>query len=309
MAPTGRRKGRSTPSPLKGREFEGDGELTYEDWKKLTVPSTTDAPRRMYSDWPGKLVGYCAATLANDNCSVLNMTFNLAGSLWERGHSINASRFFDEIEQGTTLYFPTFNSSALCFNQGNLVSDFLSHEQIGHEWKQNGQPHPPPPPNKPFCIRAFVAPVEAKWARLWLVIYPVGKAELLAKHKLATNKAFPGLELYAATFPLGFSTEEILPNLNWGVPIVPAVVTGTEWQQRPSHPSTAGLKRAISATLRTAARPEIKKDKTHLLARWNELNEGGEAVLKSTMPAEIWPECDSDTDNRGEITLTLSQFA
>ena len=298
---TRRRKGKNVPSPLKGQGFDGEDKLSYDDWKKLTVPSPVDAPRRMYSDWPGKLMGYCNATLANDNCSVLDITFHLAGSLWERGHSINAGRFFDDLEQGATLFFPTFNSNALCFNQGNLVSDLLSHEQIGHEWRLNGQPHSPPPPNKPFCIRAYVAPVESKWARLWLVIYPLSKAELLADHQLASNKAFPGMELYAATFPLGFCTNDILPNLNWGVPIVPVVTTGCEWEQQPAHPSTSSLRRALSSTLRTAARPEIKKDRANLLARWDELKEGGEAVLKSTLPAEIWPECDSDTDTRGEF--------
>ena len=299
---SGRRRGAAgPPSPIKGPDFDGRDQLTSDDWKKLVVTNAVDAPRHLYADWPGKLVGYCAATLTNDNASILNMQFMLAGSLWERPLNVSATRFFEDLEAGTSLTFPTFNTSALVFNSSALVSDYLSHEQIPHEWKRNGQPYPPPAPNKPFSIRAFVTPIEGKWARLWILLFPLAKPDLLSNHPLAANKSFPGMEVSAVTFPLGFDCQEIIPNLNWGAPILPIIVLGADWEQRPTHPTTASLKRALAATLRTATKPEIKKDHANLMARWSELLDNGEAALKIILPPEIWPDCTDSAIPRGKF--------
>ena len=169
---------------MKGPDFQGRDQLSSDDWRNLSVTTAVDAPRRLYSDWPGKLIGYCVANLANDNASILNMHFALAGSLWERPHTVTATRFFEDLEAGTSLVFPTLNTNALAFNNGSLVSDYLSHEQLPHEWKRNGQPYPPPGPNKPFSVRAFITPIEGKWAKLWILIFPLAKADLLSTHPL-----------------------------------------------------------------------------------------------------------------------------
>ena len=293
----------AAPSPIKGTGFSGSDPLTPEDWETITVDSAADAPRALLDAWNGKILGFTVAQLGNDNKTISHLTFNLAGTLWDRGHTVSANRYWDT-EPGTQLHFPTIDTSVFSFEQGSLCSSLVGHEEVTHEWRKDGTSTQA---FRGFSLRAYVAPFEEHWANLWILLFPLGKEELLAAHPLAENAAFPGIAVCDVEFPLGFNSLSVLPDSTWGSPITPAVITGAPWEEQSSPPATAHLRKALADTLRTATKPEVKQNFTTLLPRWAELTEGGEAALKPIQPNTIWPLQISQAQRRGRFFLFFLQ--
>ena len=301
---SGRRRA-NQPATIKGAGFDGNTGLSQSDWKKLIVPSPTDAPRHLLDAWEGKLMGFCSMTLDNNNASILNARFNLAGTLWDqKDHTVGAHRLWEDVENGTTLSFPALNTNIFTFNSGTLVSDLIGHEQIKHAWRVDNNAADT---GKEFTIRAYVAPSEEFWATLWLILYPLAKQELLDSYPLAANSSFPGLKLASLHFRLGLQSSAILGDIQWGSPLVPAIVSPSDWTANQAPPSTAALRQAMASTLRTAIRPEIKKNHATLLTRWNEIADQGERALKTLLPPDIWPASDARPPPRGKA-MVLSFF-
>ena len=293
-----RRKG-GQPNIIAGDGFTGEAGLSLEDWKDLSVTTAVDAPRAILDNWEGKILGYCSVELNNDNTAILNAKFNLAGSLWDqRAPAISAHRFWQGLENGTTLHFPTVNSNVFVFNSGTLVSDLVGHQQIEHVWQRDNAPIQL---SHGFCLRAFVAPTEELWASLWVILYPLAKEELLTAHPQAADPRFPGLEVTCVHFRLGIVASTFLNGASWGSPLLPVVIPGASWDTHNVPPAAASLKKAIADTLRTAARPEIKKNHSTLAPRWNEINEAGPTSLKALPPYEIWPEASAPPPQRGSF--------
>ena len=92
----------AAPSPIKGRGFSGSDLLSLEDWEAITVDSAAEAPRALLDGWNGKILGYTVAQLGNDKKTIASLTFQLAGTIWERGHTVSANRYWDT-EAGTQL--------------------------------------------------------------------------------------------------------------------------------------------------------------------------------------------------------------
>ena len=297
------RRRNGQPTVISGNGFTGSDGLTLEDWKDLSVTTATDAPRHIIDGWEGKILGYCSIELNNDNSAILNTKFNLSGTLWEqRAPAISAHRFWPDVDNGTTLHFPVVNSNVFLFNEGSLASELLGHDQITHFWRRDNNPVEL---DKGFSLRAYVAPSEETWATLWIILYPLGKRDLLEAHPLASNTLFPGLEVTCVHFQLGIQAANFLDEANYGSPLLPAVIPGAPWPESGdvTPPPATAVKKAISDTLRTALKPEIKKNFANLSARWNEIAENGLNALKTFQPQVIWPEVNTPLPPRGSFSV------
>ena len=293
------------PSAIRGQGFDGNDALSLAEWKTMTVDRVSDAPRSLLTTWNGKIFGFTSAQLSNDNKTINNLTFHLAGTLWEpKGQTISANRFWD-LEPGTSLHFPTLNTNAFAFSQGKLVSNYIGHQEITHEWKKDGASVQM---FRDFCLRAFVAPFEEHWANLWILLYPLGKSELLESYSLAEHAGFPGIQVCDVEIPFGFDSSALLPDTAWGSPIAPAVLAGASWDDHNCPPPTEALKRALADTLRTATKPEKKRDFSTLLPRWTEILENGEATLKLHAPSALWPQHQGAPPRRGKSFYFLPVF-
>ena len=291
------------PKTIKAADFKGSGELTLEQWRNLEITGAASAPGRLAQNWGGSIIGYLCAKLANDNKSIENMRFHLAGTLFDSSpHKTSAANFWDDLntEGAITFSLSKLNSSVFSFREGGLTSDLLDSSAFTTNWFLDGVPMSPEARTEAgiagYTVRCHIVPnqvlVSGTWAAIHLTLFPLPLATLLEKQPLAVHHNFPGFKLYSANaMPIGFQTSKVFTDLNCGIPVLPGVLTGSDWDELPHTPSTSDLKLAVATIMRKVSLPDIKKGPDSLAKAWDGLLANGEAGLKATDSKlkEIWP--------------------
>ena len=288
------------PKTISGKAFKGNGELQLSHWKTLEVCNSADGPRRLLERWSGSIVGYCVAKLANDNKSVSNVSFHLGGTLFEdEDLKLNCSKFWN-VPDNLTLAIPCLDTAVFSFSNGGLTSDLVDSSRFQVHWFRDGVPLSPEERAETgilgFSLRFHALPEQSvtsgTWANLTVVLYPLPKAMLLEGHGLCTRPNFPGLRLFSSkVFQIGFNSAKAFPDIEWGCPLVPAVMTGSDWDDLPFCPSSEELRSKLAATLRNVCPADIKKSPADLKKAWDDLKANGEANLRNTLSSLkfIWP--------------------
>ena len=278
-------------SPL----FKGSDSLSLGQWRELEVVSSADGPRRLMDSWGGTVTGFTCARLDNEN-KIANLNFHLIGVLFadSEGVSADCNKFWD-VEEGHTFQLDSFDAKVFQFKSGTLTSDLLDSSELKVSWFKDDAPWPEQERSQAgisgFSLRFFVQPIQPNWASINLQLLPLPKATLLQSYPVCLNPSFPGITLYSAKFcSLGFATERIFKDKNFGTPLLPCVIPGADWEDFPNHPTTASLRTALATTLRAAWKPVGKANAKALKKRWEEIALAGESSLKAEVPAFIWPE-------------------
>ena len=139
-----------------------------------------------------------------------------------------------------------------------------------------------------MSIRPYLIPLSATKVKLALVVYPVSKDQLTNDNQHAGKAAFPGLEL--TSFELDFfPVVKVDSDKTWGCPVIPLIKLGGSEDDFPHLPSTMDIKAKISSILRTAVKPDVKRDLRNLLQLWDTIQESGPSKLKEKRPDLLWP--------------------
>ena len=286
------------PATIQGAAFKGDAALPLELWQKLECSSPDEAPGKLLNRWNGGIVAFTVGRLSNDNRRLDNLNLHLSGLLWEKEPlSSKAANFWPIEDQDIKLNFKSINANVFSFKEAGLVSQLIDSAELPFSFQKGGAPLEDDEIEnlglQGFCVRAFVQPRREYYVVFSILLFPLGKEDLLETHQLAKNPMFPGLLLYKKEIQLRFKTSDLFGDLKLGSPIVPAVIPGEAWTAAPNCPSATDLKRALACTLRAAFKPDAvvgKKKVQTLEARWSELLAEGESKLRLSSCDFTWPE-------------------
>lgn len=283
------------PKKISDQQFKGTQSLTHEQWRDLQIDNRSDAPRRMMDKWSGNVIGFLACYLSNDATKVDQMVFTLAGDLFTdfNGLRCPANKFF-EIDDSYSIEIPPFESALFTFHNGTMQSEILDHSKIRVDWFKDGvaltAEERAAAKIPGFSLRFFATPNAANWMAISIILFPLPKQQLLELYPMCLHPAFPGIRLYSAAHcVLGFDTKQVFPDLCYGSPLLPCVLSASDWHDNPTNPSTNALLFAMAKTLRTATSPTAKKDPANLKKRYEEILLQGEASLKPNPPSHLWP--------------------
>lgn len=292
------------PKTIKGDGFKGTTELSLTQWRSLEVVSSASAPELLLRNWSGNVTGFLTCQLANDHKSIRQMSFHLGGLLFEGdGLRCSADAFFDESPPpGVKFSFsiPPIQTSLFSFPNGSLTSALVDSSALKVSWYKDDAfltPEQREEEGVPgFSVRCHVIPKQVlgsgTWGAIHLTLLPLPKSTLLELHPLAAKPNYPCLKIYSGnSFPIGFKTSAVFPDTDCGTPLVPALLTGGDWENLPHTPSTQALRAAIAATLRNVCLPDVRKEVKTVKKAWEDLASAGEAGLKNTNHAlkTIWP--------------------
>ena len=130
-------------------------------------------------------------------------------------------------------------------------------------------------------------------------------ASLKESFSFCENFMFPGLALHRAEAPMGLETSSILDK-QFGSPLCPLIIPGKKWVSKEAPPSTEELLCKQSSLLRKVTAPEIKRNGSSLLERFQNLLQNGESALKKTTLDCLWPEATTWSAPKGRNYFKIS---
>ena len=288
------RKQRPKATVISGQAFYGTEELTRENLEELRFSCLNEAVTGLVHDWNGRILGVICLNLAHDNSRIQSSSFSLVGKIFSNDSpkSYNSARFF----LGTPMKFLCFELDLSIFRfPDSLTSDFVDYSSIKYQIKltENSAPLSLEEEREKgiegFCLRAFIHPTEDLWAKCTLSLYPLPLAKLLETYPLAVNEAFPGFTLWSNKFRLAPSQTDVIANLDWGCPLLPAIISSTEFDECADIPPTRDLRAAMFSLLRKVSLPDNKQNTKFLLDAWARCAAEGESAMKSPTLKVIWP--------------------
>jgi hypothetical protein len=117
-----------------------------------------------------------------------------------------------------------------------------------------------------------------------VLLFPVGKEELLRKYDMAQNAAWPGYQVLEGEMPL-----MVRAPTAWGCPILPLLLTGANLEHQPHLPSGEELRMAISSIIRNSVTVETSKSAKNLMTRWRRLAASPDELVAKKGAVE-WPQ-------------------
>ena len=291
MPPKGKQKPKA--SVISGPAFYGTEELTRENLETLRFLSPDDAVAGLIHNWNGGILGLLGVNLSPDNCRIQGCTFSLAGKIFEGpAKSFNAARFFTS----PPVKFLVHEIDVTVFKFPNsLTSDFVDGRLFNCEFKQ-GDNSPPLTAEAlkemnidGFCLRAYVHPTADLYAKCIISLYPLPLERLKEAFPLADNTAFPGFTFWSNQFPLVPSQTDIIKDLDWGLPLLPAIFSALDFDEAADIPTTSDLRAAVCTLLRSATLPDNKQNTRYLTEAWAKITASGESALKSPPLKIVWP--------------------
>ena len=244
--------------------------------------------------WDGSVIGGVVLNLSPDNKKVNNGRFFLTGRLYEEGSSIKGDRLWPGVPPNLRFNLRIEEAGVLTFNSGTMVGDLLESGDLDWSVTEETPGLVPKVLNSTemaeagvgdFTTRVYAYPIRSTWLKISLVLYPMARENLLREHKLASNKAFPGIE---------FKSEEVRfcplnTGKKWGAPFLPLLMAGGNRDDFPSTPSGDEMIRKMSAILRTAIKPDCSRNMTGLKSKWESLLAAGASKLREKQVDMVWP--------------------
>ena len=153
------------PRIIKATDFKGSSDFSLKQWRNLKITGAASTPGRLLLNWGGSIIGFLCVKLANDNRSIENMRFHLAGTLFDSSlHKASASSYWDGLntESSITFSLSRLNSSVFSFKEGGLMSDLLDSLAVTTNWFYDGVPMSPTARSKAgiagYTIRCHIVP-------------------------------------------------------------------------------------------------------------------------------------------------------
>ena len=83
---------------------------------------------------------------------------------------------------------------------------------------------------------------------------------------------------------------------DWGSPITPFFLLGGSEEEHQNIPPTLDIKRKMASILRTATKPQSKRNVQTLQAAWGVIKVSGPSKLREQQPDLIWPSSGSSQE-------------
>ena len=300
-----------------GSDFDGNDELEFPDVQDWLVDGGVETIKQRLDDfdWNGDAVITLLLDLSPDNRKVNSGKVMAMGELMKGTKDFRANRLFDGADKELRVSYIIEDFSTFTFNTGSLVGDVIDGEDLGVQWNvfkkgQRGDTEPIAEDDHDannigkLSIRPYIIPLSGSKAKLQLVVYPVSKEKLAVDHPNSNKAAFPGLELTSFEidmFPLVNKDE----GKAWGCPILPLIHLGGSEDDHPNLPPTKTLKAAISSIMRTAVKPDIKRDTRTLVPAWLAIQQSGPSKMKERRPDLCWPLWENQASGGGETYVVI----
>ena len=204
----------------------GKNELTAHDWKRMVVPSWSEAMLTLVEDFSRDLIAMPAITLSADGTKIENSTLITCGTLFpDTGKVMQANKQWALMEH-VKLHIDPIPMDKFVF-QGRMVSELLDSTEIEfnlipenmdssltdemlHEQGVVG-----------FSMRLFVIPTNGYLSKATLLIFSLPIEQMLDEYPSAACLQWPGLAFDRIEMDLD-RTRHVLEK-NHGQPICPAV--------------------------------------------------------------------------------------
>jgi len=300
-------------APLDAELFRGaEGQIAQIDLLKCQVNNfQADVTNSLAQfGWDKKtLVATVGLALAADGSSVTSGRLVVKGKLEEKGYRCQANHIWPDADESVSLVIRVPRAEIFEFSEGGLFSDIVPSSDVHHSYftTQDGKAPAPILPADlsewdvgDFCVRMLChlsrASTDKKKAVLkWtVVLYPMGKNELLQTWEGAQSPAWPGLRLGEGELHLWPP-----PTTPWGCPAVPMLATGRAATGSPVTPPTADIRAAIAAIMGKAVVPDIVKSGAVALKKWKRLASNPEELVAKN-PSTTWAAVEeTNTADRG----------
>ena len=278
----------------------------------MRAETISEAFDLIVSNWRGKLIGFIALILKPDNSGLADVQLVLKGDMFADNHKLlGASKFF-EFNAPLQLVIESMDCANLVFNN-SLVSDYLDSSQLKFHFKKDRTSPALTAIEalaagfRGFSVRAYLQPTAEARLKISVSLYPSSLVELQESHPLVGSPYFPGISLGFITFPFPPKCREIFVDGNYGLPILPALISEIPFMPGNPHPSTSQLIAAIAATMRNVHIPTTSLNRGNLLPLWESLKTSRDTGLKITKADLVWPmpqdERDQDEGSLGSIFL------
>ena len=287
-------RGKKNKGPLHigGDSFNGRRDLSARDCATLQANSVEEGINKVVPGYNGGITALTTAIITENRVS--NFLFHTRGEMYaDSTKSCKTSKFFNI--QGHVLTVHSIDSKIFAFHQG-LSSDLVDSGKISFSIRKDGTDSALDTEDLTalgfdgFSLKLIVVPTAEIWAKFSLVLFPLGKAALLRKFPLAGDQRFPGLLLDSGHCRLSPGQGDILPQADWGNPILPILLSSTQFSDASGFPPSKDLRVGLATLLRRARRPVIKRDRATLAITWREIEaQGAGALCTERMPERIWP--------------------
>ena len=287
-------RGRKAKGPLHigGDSFNGRRDLSAQDCDALQASSVEEGVNKVVPGYNGGITALTTAIIVENRVS--NFLFHTRGEMYaETAKTCKSGKFFNF--SGHVLTIHSIDSKVFVFHQG-LASDLVDCSKVDFSIKKDGSNAPVDPEDlialgfEGFSVKLVVVPTSEIWAKFSLVLFPLGKSTLLQKFPLAGDQRFPGLLLDSGHCRLSPGQGDILPQADWGNPILPILLSSSRFSETSGFPASKDLRVGLATLLRRARRPVIKRDKDTLSTTWREIEaQGANALCAERMPDRLWP--------------------
>jgi len=284
-------------------------DISVGDKQKIKVNSFSDNIETVLGDfgWDSKAAGTIGLTLSNDNKKIESGRFITRGVLQDKILKIPAHHIWDAVDESIMLSIKLTRAETFTFREGGLYSQYVDEQAIAHSFYdavEGQQPVPILAQEKEekqigkFCLRQVCQVSRSSSIKNGVIIsyvvliYPTSKDQLLQGSELAASPSFPGLELCAGTMQLLPK-----PTTAWGCPVLPLLRSNFEDN---TIPNSVAMRHAIGAVMTKTGNPEVVKDVSSLLHRWDNIADQPdtfvEAATNTTWPEQ--PEPESETGKK-----------
>ena len=276
-------------SPL----FNRTSSLTHEDFLSLSVAGYGKPAEHLLNDlnWSKEVICITGLKLAPDNLRVINSSVFLIGALL-KDKRVNITNYWP-FTSPTSLTISIPDSTVFQFNNGALYSDYVNSTAFVFSFSQNSST---PSEDflsaagfKGFCLRALLMPISVAYTKLWITLFPCPLDSLFVDFPLAPAPSFPGFKLLEGDIPLGPSCSGPPLSKDWGFPLCPALILGSDLTPEDPTPAPSTLISALCAMLSKAVRPEICAKLSTLADRLALLATHGSSQLKDLNLEFSWP--------------------
>ena len=279
---------------IKNKAFAGRDNLTWKDWRRMTVASSYEAASSLVEDYTGDPIAFAVIMLSQDCTKIENATLALNGVLFtQTGKVIQANRLW-QLSEPVKLHFDQIQLDKFRF-EGGMVSNLLDASELEYHFiperedsvltdemlAEQGAEN--------FSLRMFITPINGYTARATTMIYPLGVEQLLDDYPSASCPQFPGICLDRVEIDLGIRAN-MMTDKQFGQPVGPAVLAPEIIPIGCNTPSSQDLGAAMSALFRRVIVPESKSAHKGLKERWEAIKNDGSEQLRVILPDTLWPE-------------------
>ena len=268
------------------------GNLTVNDFKRLSCTSFTDVARKIHESWDDEPILIVGLNLSQDNSEIANAKTLFQGILFKNDPKVIKASNLWPFGENLSLRLNEIECQQFEF-KGQLTSELVDSSDLDFSILRDGEELDLEELNimgfTGFSCRVFLMPVAAQRMKATLLLYPLPVDELLQANPLTKNERFPGIVIHREEFELGFNPTSLVDKPVGG-PILPAILPGTSLKAGSKVPQMAEVQARCADLLRQVISPECKANHSTLNTRWEEIRAGGESQLKLISPEFIWPE-------------------